>query len=488
MPAPKGNRLLAVLLAFAGAVLWILYARGAWFLGPLFLLPWFFLVEWTDRRIGFPLLVVGLWIASLDVLHWLWRSFGLVAGAAGFLLLGLAFSWVIWWSWWDARKPLVVGLRVATGWVLWDVLRGIGYFSVPWIFLGNGLANEQGVFPWVGALARWGGVQAVGWMLVACNLLLYWILRREWRAAGGLTAAMALVTTGAQVGADLQTVGSLRAAVVQWGRALAWMSPEESQKIGEQALQYHRDQLQELRDQAELVVFAESFVPFVDSPDSALQRWLRSALDREMKLVYGLGLVEEEGDANAMFFLDRRRLLAIYRKHQLAYMGEYVPLRRLLVRLLPGYPWPAGDLREGKAVYPVDLRGLRVGPLICFETLHPALARWYAAWGAEVFVAGVNSGWLGTERANRQMAAMEVYRVWETGRPLVRAGNGGPSVIWDGEGRPQAGLPPGEQGRATAEVPRRRGTTFFVRHGAWLAWWSAGLFFLLLGSHGKDTL
>ncbi len=124
-----------------------------------------------------------------------------------------------------------------------------------------------------------------------------------------------------------------------------------------------------------------------------------------------------------------------YAKRHLVPFGEYVPLRAVLGWLEKVVP-VGGDFTSGEDAGLLTLRTrvgeaereTRLGALICYEDIFPALARESVRAGAEVLVVNTNNGWFGEGAAAYQHAAHSVLRAVETRRPVLRAGNSG----WSG--------------------------------------------------------
>jgi len=99
----------------------------------------------------------------------------------------------------------------------------------------------------------------------------------------------------------------------------------------------------------------------------------------------------------------------------------------------------------------------RLGALICYEDIFPALSRASVRAGAEVLVVNTNNGWFGEGAAAYQHAAHAVLRAVETRRPVLRAGNAGWSGWIDECGAIRAVLTQDRKTGAVRFVPAERG-------------------------------
>ncbi|WP_052361312.1 nitrilase-related carbon-nitrogen hydrolase [Geminisphaera colitermitum] len=123
---------------------------------------------------------------------------------------------------------------------------------------------------------------------------------------------------------------------------------------------------------------------------------------------------------------------------------------------------------------PVAGRTLRLGPLICYEDIFPALARANVRAGADLLVVHTNNGWFGEGDAAYQHAANAVLRAVELRRPVLRSGNSGWSGWVDEFGAIRAVLtrtPDGQvhTDRTTGRSPgpdSDQGTVYFRGHAS----------------------
>lgn len=216
---------------------------------------------------------------------------------------------------------------------------------------------------------------------------------------------------------------------------------------------------------------------------------------------------------------DQGLLPRVYHKVQLVPFGEHAPLLdwlpfRLAERLL----WVAA-FQKGTEIVPFEHQGIRLGPMICFESTFGSLARQQAQAGARVLVIMTNDAWYDPAYAKQDnnplsllfrlplLGAMAAagpdqhliqarFRAIETRLPVVRSAMRGrsaaimPTGRFYPNGKP---LPFGTQGSLRVSLPvpsvqdilfvRKRiqgrrvvqpveilSTTNFIRYGDWLAW------------------
>jgi apolipoprotein N-acyltransferase len=112
--------------------------------------------------------------------------------------------------------------------------------------------------------------------------------------------------------------------------------------------------------------------------------------------------------------------------------------------------------------------GLRLGPLICFETAFPDMSRRLAQDGADLLVGQSSTSSFQHSWAPGQHASLAALRSAETGRPMVHATLTGVSAVY-GPGGERVGswLGTGASRAQVYEVPLADGVTPYVRYGDW---------------------
>jgi apolipoprotein N-acyltransferase len=387
--------------------------------------------------------------------------------------------------------PLVTGLFPA----LWSFAlarvcrrRGLGlalvfapfaWAALEWARLGitgqlwNALGYSQAYVPALIQPARWGGVYAVGFLLVAVNAAIAYLLaRRSVRAlmkASLCVVAVALVfflsnwegksseplETNAKAG--VVVVGVQPNVSANFGR-----SSEQTALLVNQHLSMSESALREWEDgearssvenvevtrptpaAARVVIWPESPMNFTYARDAQFRatvaRFARE--QRALVLFNSLEPAPAGGSYNSAVLVDSEgRLVAQYDKIRLLPFGEYVPLPRWLPAawllsgivgdFTPGDKYPlmplngATRMREGGAGGKEEVRA---GVFICFESAFPSIARTFAKEGADVLINISNDGYLGRTPVMRQHLANVVLRAVETGRPILRVTNTGISA------------------------------------------------------------
>jgi apolipoprotein N-acyltransferase len=149
--------------------------------------------------------------------------------------------------------------------------------------------------------------------------------------------------------------------------------------------------------------------------------------------------------------------------------GEYIPARSLL-----GWATSVGkaageDRRRGSEQVVMHAGpGLRIGPMVCFETAFPDMSRHLAEDGTDMLVAQSSTSSFQQSWAPEQHASLAALRAAETGRPFVHSTLTGVSAVYDASGR-RIGAWLGTDASTTAvyDVPLADGVTPYVRYGDW---------------------
>ncbi|MFJ9740907.1 apolipoprotein N-acyltransferase [Streptomyces sp. NPDC101166] len=450
--------------AFPAPALW----WWAWFA----LVPWLLLVRSapTGKRAAYDgwcggfgfMLAMHLWL--LPFLH-------------VFIFLLAALLGALWAPWgWLVRRFLggvpsrgraAAALAVLpSGWLAVELVRSWQALGGPWGVLGS---SQWQVEPAL-RLASVGGVWLLSFLVVAVNVavaVLVAVPAHRLPAVAGLAATAAAASAAWVWSPRPDGTGRVaRIAVVQPG---VIDGPDRRFDREEQLTRKLAGQ------DVDLVVWGESSVGY--------------DLDGRPDLARRLAELSRATGADILVNVDARRsnVPGIYKsslligpdgptgdrydKMRLVPFGEYIPARSLL-----GWASSVGkaageDRRRGSRQVVMDAgRGLRIGPMVCFETAFPDMSRHLAGDGADVLVAQSSTSTFQESWAPAQHASLGALRAAETGRPFVHATLTGVSAVYDANGRP-VGSWLGTDASSTAvhEVPLADGVTPYTRFGDWTA-------------------
>jgi apolipoprotein N-acyltransferase len=336
----------------------------------------------------------------------------------------------------------------------------------PWGLLGS---TQWQVEPAL-RLASVGGVWLLSFLVVAVNVAVAVLVAvREVRvpAVAGLVATAA-VTSAAWVWSPRPDVdGRVRIAVVQPGII-------DGDESGARRFDREEQLTRQLAGQhVDLIAWGESSVGFDLGKRPDLARRI-AALSKETGADILVNVDAQRSDKPGIY---KSSVLVgpsgltgdRYDKMRLVPFGEYIPFRSLL-----GWATSVGkaagvDRRHGTEQVVMNVgHGLRIGPLICFETAFPDMSRHLAQDGADVLLAQSSTSSFQNSWAPEQHATLAALRAAETGRPMVHATLTGVSAVYGPSGqRIGSWLGTNKSTTQVYDVPLAHGITPYVRYGAW---------------------
>jgi apolipoprotein N-acyltransferase len=403
-------------------------------------------------------------------------AIGVLVLLCGYLALYPAvFAWVC--RRWEGCGALWV-LGLPSVWVALEWVRAYALTGFPWANLGY----TQTGFAALIQVADVTGVYGISWLLVLANTVLMSIL--WWKPSRVGIAVLALCLAGAFWYGTLriEEVRRFQEGFTPWSAAVVQGNIDQSLKWDPAYQQETLRRYRELSLRAvghhpapDFLVWPETSAPFFYGAAPNLTRQLNEMITEigRPTLFGSPALTREEGEVRlqnrAYLVDDSGAVLGSYAKRHLVPFGEYVPLKKLLFfvnRLVEA----AGDFVPGGDSAPMVWSDRKLGVLICYEGIFPALARETVRKGAEVLVIITNDAWYGPTSAPYQHMEMARWRAIEFRRPVLRAANTGVSAIFDSAGNECGRIPLDEPGQLVCPV--RSGTieTFYGRWGDVFAW------------------
>ena len=371
------------------------------------------------------------------------------------------------------------------------------WVSLEWTRLGvtgqlwNAIGYSQAYYPDVIQSARWGGVYAVGFLIVLTNAALAYLLTKKTRRALILTAIILLAVAGviATPAIFSKPHSGLPNFVV-----VAVQPNVPMERVGDRAetesllaghMSLSRSALQDLehdyllergsRGVAEalprLVIWPESPMNFTYGSDHHLRDQVTGFVveNRTSLLLNSLEPAPQGGDHNSALMVNEQgQLVAQYDKIRLMPFGEYVPLPRWMPGASAIAPM-VGGFTPGTRYTQMPLGTTRAGVFICFESAFPSIARTFANEGSGVLINISNDGYLGPTPVMRQHLANAIFRAVENDRPVLRVTNTGLTAYISRSGEIKdlsGGFQPEVRTWAVSEVT---GRTFYTKHGDLLA-------------------
>jgi len=343
-------------------------------------------------------------------------------------------------------------------WVIAEWLRSVVLTGFPWLDVGYSQTTQA-----LSGYAAIGSVYLVSFATVLCAVLLY-------EFANGVVAKPNNKNT-------LVVCSLLPIAVFVSGIALKqmdWTKQEGQTKkillvqgnvpINDKWVPRFQDRI--LKDYAnaiadhevDLVVMAETAIPLMmHQLSDDFWPFIRA----ENKAILS-GVVERDLKTNQLHntaVLQCGENQSVYRKRHLVPFGEYLPLRFLFGWVLDYLQLPMSDFSAGEQGQNLECDDMQISLSICYED---AFA--YA--------------WFGDSLASHQRVQMSQMRAQETGRPMIRVGNSGPSSSIDYKGNVETSTGQFIAETRLVEVSPRSGKTPFIHFGLWIVWLSIAIVLL----------
>ncbi len=501
-------------LIFGGSILGAAFPPSEfWFLSLIGFLPllwamsaarrWQEVVRWSYIAFFFYHGVANWWIGSWQV------------EADPFLRLSGIVVWIVhplfftlpWLGWWIVRRTFGESIALWSLpwlWVAFEWLHSLGDLAYPWLSIGYMW------LPWHTAaqVADVGGVWILSWFLLQLNVLLWLaarqMLQRRWKFAALYTGSAMLLLGFAWLYGHwrLQQLERHKAAkavtvaIVQpninpwkkWEQLLPW-----------QNIHLHLQLLQQLDtglQRVDVAIWSETAIPFWITWDryraefARLRRWIDSTGIAVLSGFPDLVFYDAPPTPSAkplkntqqwyqtfnaaLLLQPHQEVYQTYHKIHLTPFAEHVPYAEAFSFLQDWIQWGVGISSWGKGerqrVFQLQLRSgeqIRMGPVICIESIFPDFVANLVRRGADAIVIITNDGWFQRTPGPQQHFEIARMRAIETRRTVLRCANTGISGIIAPDGNVLAVMP-----EATAGVLKRRValptvSSFYVRWGDW---------------------
>lgn len=474
----------AVGLAFPPYELWWLMPVGV---AGLTLAAW-----GTRARHGAALGFVGGLAFFLILLRWL-----TVIGLDAWLLVAVleAAFWI----------PLGIGLAFAPrlrGWPLWtaglwvltETLRSsVPFGGLPWGQLAFATVDTP-LLP----LSALGGTALVTFLAALVgNLLALAVLgaatRRLWQPGVAVAGAGALVVVPLWLPGAPEPSGSVRAAVVQGNVPQLGLDFHGQRKA---VLNNHVEATNRLAGQVaggeveapDFAIWPENASDINPFADKDAYRDIDSAV-RNLGVPVLVGALVDTPDgvgienSGIVWDPDAGPLSRYVKRHPVPF-GEYIPFRSVLTRLgIERFDRIPRDFVQGPRPGLLDVGGVTVGDVICFEVAYDGLVHDVVAGGAELLVVQTNNATYGRTGQPEQQFAISRFRAAEQQRTVLVAATSGISGIIDPDGSVREAAPEFREEVLIAEVALSTERTMASRLGSApdVVFSLAGVVALLLG-------
>ena len=409
------------------------------------------------------------WLQVIGVDAWVLLSVleGLFYG-----LLGLGTAAVVRLPWWP--------LWTAALWVAVEALRGVIPFGgFPWGRLAFATIDTP-----VAPLFAYLGSAGVTFAVALVGSVLAWTVLRVRRTPVRAVAALALACLVVSLGSALpgpgrgdDASGGVTVAAVQGNVPGTGMDAfAERRAVLDNHLQATRDLAADVEagevDAPDLVVWPESSTdidPFTDPTVSADIQGVVDAVG--VPILVGAMVAGAEADEvrnQGIVWSPGSGPGESYSKTHPVPFGEYIPFRDLLAKYITRLDQIPRDMVAGSEPGLLEIAGVTVGDVICFEVAYDGVVRDVIEGDADMVVVQTNNAtYTGTGQIEQQFAISRL-RAIETNRFVVVAATNGVSGIIAPDGEVVARAATRTQAALVESVRFPGGITAGVRHGAWI--------------------
>ena len=333
------------------------------------------------------------------------------------------------------KYPVLSAFSFAAIYSFYEFTETLGWWGVPWGRIS--LAPTDMIFP-IQAASLFGSY-FISAIIVSVNFLLGLAILKSKKLENGkkyALMALSIFTANVALGvalyfvhkADVRGNDTVTIGVIQgnYNSTDKWF--ENSTSIVDKHIKLTE---KAAKDGAEIVVFAETALPFTLYENDRYAYRLSSAADQlDITIIVGAMSADEENEYNTLFAFmpDGEISEDKYHKRHLVPFGEYVPLRSFFENSLPfmtEISMLTEDVTPGTEGTIFSLDKTRAGALICFDSIYENLTRDTVKAGAEIILLSTNDSWFSDSSAIYIHNNHARMRAVEFGRYVARSANTG---------------------------------------------------------------
>ncbi len=436
------NRRCSLARAYWGSF-WLVYSQHIivyhWFVS-------FYPLEFTGMS---KLSAAGVVLIAVFGLSFLAAMFGGVFGLMAFAIGRLNIS---------RRHPILIPIAAACLYVLCEWIRTQFWIGVPWGRLALGQLTDGAPLTVLSASVF--GSYFITFLIVLVSFLIAQSLalgRFKLRPViAGILVLANLITGIVIANIPLEPECTVKVAALQGN--INSRDKWETMSSSEMFAIYRDLTVEAAQEGAELILWPETALP----TNAYIPQIAQICRDYGVNVLFGAFYTDPNGDPqNVLRMIDREGIISdnIYAKRHLVPFGEYVPMRDIILTVLPmlgEIAMLSKDLIPGEssALFEIDVNGksVKLGGLICFDSIYEELAYSSASDGADIICVGTNDSWFEDSRAVYMHCAQSRLRAIETGLPVVRAANTGISAIITQKGEVLCDTEPLVEDRIISEI------------------------------------
>jgi len=369
----------------------------------------------------------------------------------------------IWafWGWAVSKfKGLPAVLFGSFLFVSLEFIRGenLGDLSYPWALVGESLVNS----PFLKLSALFGVYFLSFFVVLVGGLISLWSLRY-------IISALIMLSFGILwnfVYKLPEPSGEIKVAILQ-PNILPRLDFDP--KEWEETFKAYREITENL-GKLDLVVASESAFPGIHTHSQNSQKIVSEILERtKAPILFGTGGVERDTILryyNRALLVDTSgKIVGFYDKVRLVPFGENLPFYEFLPEFIREIELGQGNYSRGRGFYPISYGNLKIGVMICYESIFSGIGKRLVDNGANVLAVITSDGWFGKSLGPVEHFYLGIPRAVETGRYLIRSAKTGISAIIDPEGRVVESLELYIRGSIVGSVKLYEHRTPFVSFG-----------------------
>ena len=428
----------------------------------LAVVPLLFALDGLPRRSVFTAVFITFLMAKGGTIYWLVYTINhygfihIVPAVLIFLLLIGTMS-LLWGLTFYAAMRLIregrmpLALVIPMTWVAQEWVQSWLLGGFPWSLIGYAPAHRLLLVQSADLFGVWG----LSFLIVLVNAALYEVIsfglkRRERFPTVAITIALVLFFANLiyghfrleQVQKEMAEARSFKVAVLQGNidQNEKWRDPAIRKQTPDMYLEMAKkaDKDKDLS----LIILPETALPIWQERGEPLRGKLsKFGTATENYVLFGCptkGFDENEERVNynsAGLVSPQGKELGWYHKNKLVPFGEYIPLKKILQKLLGRLIHGTGNFQAWGRISLLQIPEGKFGVIICFETIFPDLARRIVNQGATFLPNITNDAWFGDTSAPHQHMQMVAFRAIENRMYVPRAANTGISGIVDPTGR-----------------------------------------------------
>ena len=371
------------------------------------------------------------------------------------------------------RTPILRPFVLSALWIVFEWSSTFGWTGVPW---GRLCIGQSEYLPVLQSASLLGSYFISFLILIVNGLLAYAIISYRDKIKVVLCVALAAIVLFSNIllGYEIMNKKDEGRITVKVAAIQGNVDMDAKGGATKELMRVYGQMTREaVADGAEIVVWPESIFPYRMNRYSILEEFVCDlAAECNITLIVGALYSGDEGKTyNTLYMItpDGKISDTLYHKRHLVPFGEYVPMRDLIMALIPPLAELSvldDDMTPGTETALFETEWGKLGGLICFDSIYEELTRASAKDGANLMLLPSNdSWWFSTSVETYQNETQAMLRAVESGRYLVRSGNTGISSIITEHGDHLAWLAPETKGTAIAEVEMCTETTLYTRIG-----------------------